>query len=702
MGSNLLVDITSTSSGAAPESWGTIPSLSATNITVGGTDSVCLIVAHVKILDGSDKTIEFRLSVNGSPTGSPVLTSFIDGPHGSWGGNGGTIIWAVEGLSGSSNSFAVEWQIVSSTPVIDITYEHTLQVIEIADGDASIKVDQSSTGSATSIGSWANLFSASDISIVDTSSIILMIANVNPILTGFGDTGAEYRFSVDGTREGAFEANCKDSEDEGSGFSAMHVLDGLAAGSHSFELQWQTRGSAQGVDTTRLRTFQVIEITANAVLQVEALLTSGGTATGTYGTMTGMTGTYTPAASSSINIVVGNIVYAATAKNSEAAHRINIAGSQVGSEIAAFQEGTGKLVSVCQIWAGTGLTTSTTFKWEWIDLDNFYVAALDTGRTRSFFVLELTQGEASTEVDRTYTLDTPFQDEVDKTYTIDAPFKELDKDARTYTIDAPFKELDKDVKTYTLDAYFSLQKDTTYTIDVPFQGPVDKTYTLDTPFIDEVDKTYTIDVPFKELDKDKTYTLDVSFTLVPETTYTLDVPFIGEVDKTYTLDEALQGEVDKTYTIDSAFQGPIDKTYTIDTPFKGEIDKTYTLDVGLEGPIDKTYTLDEALKQTDVDKTYTLDSSFQGPIDKNYTLDSPFQDSVDYNYTLDVRFISGGPSEINTTYTLDVMFGLYVPSEGATNIILETNLTISISLLAQNEVSVDLEAIEELEIDMGA
>ncbi len=401
MGSSLLVDITSISPGTCPVSWGTIPSLSATSITVAGTNSVCLIVAQVKIKDASDNSYEMRLKVNGSVTGSPVLTGDSDGVHGSSGNNGGTIIWAVDGLSGSSNSFSVEWQRVLGTSTIDIAYQHTLQVIEIDGGDASIKVDQSSTASGTSTASWANLFSATTIS-VTSGAIVLMIANVPHSLPLAGDQCAEFRFSVDGTREGAFGAFRKDIANMANGMSMMHVLDGIS-GNHNFELQWITRLSSghSPVDTTRLRTFQVVEITANAILQVKQLLTTSGTAPATYGTMTGMTGTYTPAASDSINLVVAQYLAAATVTSNEgeAATRINIAGTQVGSELVDFQDNADELGHICQIWADTGLSASTTFKWDWVDLGNNEVPSLDTGRTRSFFVIEFTQAAGDIEAE---------------------------------------------------------------------------------------------------------------------------------------------------------------------------------------------------------------------------------------------------------------------------------------------------------------
>ncbi|MEE9215693.1 MAG: DUF2341 domain-containing protein [Thermodesulfobacteriota bacterium] len=398
MPSNLLVDITSLSSGTAPATWGIVPGLTASGITVKNTSSVLLIIAQVPLKDEGDATAEFRISVNGSATGSPVVTAFTDNIHSVGGVHPMTIMFAVTGLSGSSNSFKCEWQDVISDANMDTAREQSLQVIEITDGDASILVNQSSTGAAASPSTWGNLFSASSISVAGTGSVLLMIANVPIDLSDSSDDTADFQFSVDGTKEGAITSVFKDEIDEGPGWSGMHILDGIS-GSHGFELQWQTReGQTTSVDTGRLRTFQIVEIKSNAVLKVDVNLTSSATSPVSYADMTGMTGTYTPNASNAIHLIVANFNPSnATGGSAESTtqYRIAVAGTREGSELTTFVDHDHEVTGLCQIWAKTGITASTTFSFQWEDLGNDEVATADTARNRTFFVIEFEQQQSA-------------------------------------------------------------------------------------------------------------------------------------------------------------------------------------------------------------------------------------------------------------------------------------------------------------------
>lgn len=394
MPSNLLVDITSLTSGQVNSTWGTVPSLSASSITVAGTNSILLLIAQVQLLDEGDSTAEFRFKVNGSVTGSPINTAFTDGPHGEVGAHPMTLMWAITGLSGSSNSFSCEWQNILSFPSIDTTREHTFQIIEITAGDATILVDQSSTASATSPGTWGNLFNATGITVAGTASVLLVIANVPIDFSDGSDRSADFSFSVDGTRDGAVTSVFTDNIDEGPGWQGMLITDNRSAGSHSFQLQWQTRKLAADVDTGRLRTFQVIEITVNAFLRVDEDATSAATSPVSYADINEMTGTYTSFRSDSIHLIAGSLVpknVGGGGTESNTQYRIAIGGTRVGSEMTTFVDTEDEQSGISQIWAATSLTGSQTFSWQWEDLGNDEVAIADTTRARTFFVVELVQ-----------------------------------------------------------------------------------------------------------------------------------------------------------------------------------------------------------------------------------------------------------------------------------------------------------------------
>lgn len=380
---NLLVDITSTTSGSSPGTWGTVPDLSASNITVQGTNSVLLLIAQVQIAAATDNTAEFRFTVNGSATGSPVITCFSDATNGET--QSMTLVWAVDGLSGSANSFSVEWQTVTGSPSIDTARPHTFQIIEIANGEASIKVDQSSTAAASAPASWGNLFSATGVSIAGTSSVILMLSNV-PI-TMATDAAADFQFSVDTTREGAVTSQFTDAANEGSGWSGMHALDGLSAGNHSFELQWQIRQGSPSADTGRLRTFQVVEVTQKATLKLDLSSTASASAPSSWGDVTGLSGSYS-VTSGAMALVIGNMQMADNGTTDTACDfRLAIDSAGEGAVLTAFSDEADGVGRACLAWAETGLSAAShDFSMQWQLIQS--TPSADTGRTRTLFAIE--------------------------------------------------------------------------------------------------------------------------------------------------------------------------------------------------------------------------------------------------------------------------------------------------------------------------
>jgi hypothetical protein len=195
---NLLVNISTNPSGTAPASWGAISGLSASGITVQATNSVLLLIATVPLNPSTtDCTVQFRFVVNGTATNSPVNHAWMDTTNGE--NSDCTICWAVTGLSGSSNSFGVQWMYLQgNSQGAHSSNPSTLQVIEIEDGNASIIADQSSTSGATAPASWGNLFSQSSVSVASTDSILLFLGCV-PMATQATDARTEFRFALDGS-----------------------------------------------------------------------------------------------------------------------------------------------------------------------------------------------------------------------------------------------------------------------------------------------------------------------------------------------------------------------------------------------------------------------------------------------------------------------------------------------------------------------
>ncbi|MCK5602991.1 hypothetical protein KAR91_14000, partial [Candidatus Pacearchaeota archaeon] len=79
MGANILANINVKTAASCPGSWATMTDMSISSVTVEGTNSVVILMAQVQIDPAGDNTTEFRFSVNGSPTNSPIGMAFSDG-----------------------------------------------------------------------------------------------------------------------------------------------------------------------------------------------------------------------------------------------------------------------------------------------------------------------------------------------------------------------------------------------------------------------------------------------------------------------------------------------------------------------------------------------------------------------------------------------------------------------------------------------
>jgi len=386
MPSEILVDLTTASaSGNAPGSWGTVSGLSASDITVQGTDSVLLIMMSIQLNAETDHTAEFRLLVNGVATDSPNNTQFID--EALDGGTGTTLVWAIDGLSGSSNTFVVQWQTVVGTSSASTNHDRMLQVVEISGGDAEIIVNMTGTSTEADPPSWGDLFTSGSVGVDGTGSILIMIGSVPYNMEA--DERSEFRFAIDSTEEGAVTTVYTDNANEGNGWSGVHCLNGLSAGTHTFHLEWQAVSGAGQTDTGgKTRTFQVVEIKANATLQVDAESIGAGTSSGSFATVTGLTGSYIPQSSNSINLMFSNMQITQASDNN-----VNVSlavdSTNTGGLLTNFTDSTVLTQRMLLAYAVTGYSTNKTFSTAW--QTNNVQATLDESRARTMFVIELVQ-----------------------------------------------------------------------------------------------------------------------------------------------------------------------------------------------------------------------------------------------------------------------------------------------------------------------
>lgn len=386
MTSEILTNINISSAASSTPTWANITGMSVTGITVQGTNSVLLLMFNMQIDPVSDNTPEFRFYVNGSAVGSPNITAFSDATSGD-DANSVTMVWAIDGLSGSGNSFSVQWRTITGSPAADITRNRTFQIFEIAGGDAEILVDQSVADNTADPGSWADLFTASSIPVAGTGSILIMIASVPYTMTG--DDESDFQFAVDGSREGAITSVFTDATNEGNGWSGVHVLDGLSTGDHSFHLEWQAKSGTGSTDGSRLRTFQVVEITANAALKLELESAVSGSAPGSYGDVNGLSDSYVVAATDAIALIFANIQIVSAADRC-ADFMIGVDSVEEGAEILSYTDSTVLSTRLLLARAKTGLSAAShTFAARWIARNA--TPTLDTGRARTLFVVEFTQ-----------------------------------------------------------------------------------------------------------------------------------------------------------------------------------------------------------------------------------------------------------------------------------------------------------------------
>lgn len=385
MGSNILVNINIASASQCPASWANITGMSATGITVQGTNSVLILMFQAQIVAAGDNTADFRFYVNGSSTGSPIGSAFSDAASGT-DTQSVTLVWAITGLSGSSNSFSVQWERVQATSNMDTGRNRTLQVFEITAGDAEILVNQSASNITGDPGSWADLFTATSITVQGTSSILIMISNVPFNMEA--DECTDFQFAVDTTKEGAITSVYTDNPLEGNSWSGVHVLDGLSAGTHSFHLEWQARTGA-GQTAAKLRTFQVIEVTTLATLKLELESQVSGSAPSGYGDVNGLSSSYNVAATTAIALIFANIQIVAQSDRC-AEFMIGVDSVEEGAEIISYTDSTNVTNRLCLARAKTGLSiASHTFAARWNNVNA--VPTLDTNRARTLFVIEFVQ-----------------------------------------------------------------------------------------------------------------------------------------------------------------------------------------------------------------------------------------------------------------------------------------------------------------------
>jgi hypothetical protein len=306
------------------------------------------------------------------------------------------MMFAWKETSGQSRAFSLQWQIRASTPVTDTTRTRTFQVIELDDAD--LKLDLSSTASASAGASYADVTGLSSSFTTASGAIHLVLGTMTP--ASGADRTADFRIGVDATEEGAEVTSYSDATNECSGIMLAWVRTGLSAASHTFSLRWKNRSGSVTADTGRARTLQVIELTGDWNRRINQSSTAAASSTASFADITDMSGAFTPQGSTSVTIVTfaGNPDDAGGTLDAYAAFRFTRGGAQMGAEVISGADTTDMVNGVFLSHAISSITGLQTFAVQWKTVDG--ACAADTSRIRILQALEWDSGGAAPTADR--------------------------------------------------------------------------------------------------------------------------------------------------------------------------------------------------------------------------------------------------------------------------------------------------------------
>ena len=219
-----------------------------------------------------------------------------------------------------------------------------------------------------------------------SDSIVLLIASFSLDQGGSSDHVAEAQFAVDDTRQGPPLLVFKDNTDKGCGLSIVWALTGIS-GSHKFALQWRATVSSPLVDTGRVRSFQVIEIT-DASFLVNISATSTDDPISSYTDLADMDDNQAPASADSILLLIANHqTNVGTSNDESVSHQFEIDGTGEGPEPIAFIDAANDGCGSSWMWLKTGISSAIDWIVQWKEI-NQSITTDDFLRT--FQVIEIT------------------------------------------------------------------------------------------------------------------------------------------------------------------------------------------------------------------------------------------------------------------------------------------------------------------------
>ena len=245
------------------------------------------------------------------------------------------------------------------------------------------KTSQASQDGPGSFADMTDMFQAS-VNVGSADSVVLLIASFTLDQGGSADHVAECQFAIDDSLEGPSLLVFKDNIDKGCGQSIVWARTGLS-GSHKFALQWRLTVGSPLLDTGRVRSFQVIEIT-DASLLVDITSTATDDASSSYSDLAAMASNVAPASADSILLLIANH-QTNTGTDNTVAHSFEIDAVREGPEPIAFEDATDEACGSSWMWLKTGISSAIDWVVQWIEIQ----ASIATGDfVRSFQVIEIT------------------------------------------------------------------------------------------------------------------------------------------------------------------------------------------------------------------------------------------------------------------------------------------------------------------------
>jgi len=330
--SSLLVDLNNVTDADTSEAGYTdVVGLSQASVTVSSASNVILMMAVVPLkLDASgDEGATFRFTLDGTLVG-PEVSSFRDDTDK---GCGTTICWA-QTTTAADHTFALQWKTMGGNADVDEVRGRSLQVIELTDSGFLFNLAPSSADAATA--SFTDIVDMTSTSTPTASSVHLFLMSLDHDMgSDSTEDDMDIQMTIGGTREGPELAAFKDNTDEGCGISFIWIRDGLAASSTDFALQWQETQGSVDANTSIIRSFQCIELTANFTLHTSVDIQTSHTVTGSFANIAGMTSTFSADSTNSVLLFTAG-VQPTFASDNTAAFRFAVGGTGEGPQQVIF------------------------------------------------------------------------------------------------------------------------------------------------------------------------------------------------------------------------------------------------------------------------------------------------------------------------------------------------------------------------------